>query len=72
MNREECDYCVKRRTIYCPNSNECYSLDNLPYFQTKLDVLKENQELKKQIEEYQKALDETMSEKIDLEKKINY
>lgn len=49
MNKEECDYCVKRKTMYCPNSNECYSLDNLPYFQTKLDVLKENNELKEDI-----------------------
>ena len=50
MNKEECDYCVKRKTIYCPNSNECYSLDNLPYFQTKLDVLKENQKYKEVID----------------------
>ena len=49
MNKEECNYCVKRKTVYCPNSNECYSLDNLPYFQTKLDVLKENNELKEDI-----------------------
>lgn len=31
-------------------------------------VEKENRELKTQIEEYQKALDETMSEKIDIQK----
>lgn len=31
------------------------------------ELLEENQELKKQIEEYQKALDDTMSEKMDLE-----
>lgn len=49
MNKEECNYCVKRKTVYCPNSNECYSLDNLPYFQTKLDILKENKELKEDI-----------------------
>ena len=31
------------------------------------ELLEENQELKEQIKEYQKALDETMSEKIDIE-----
>ena len=51
MSREECKYCIKRKTEFCPNSEKCYSLDYLPYFQTKLDVLKENQKLKKQLEE---------------------
>lgn len=50
MVRKECIYCIKRKTEYCPNSSECYLLENVPYFQTKYDVLKENQELKKQKE----------------------
>ena len=50
MIRKECIYCIKRKTEYCPNSSECYLLENVPYFQTKYDVLKENQELKKQLE----------------------
>ena len=32
-----------------------------------IDLQQENRKLKKQIEEYQKALDDTMSEKMDLE-----
>lgn len=51
MNREECDCCIKHKTMYCPNSSECYSLGNLPNFKTKLDILKENDTLNKGIDE---------------------
>ena len=50
MVRKECIYCIKRKTEFCPNSEKCYSLDYLPYFQTKLDVLKENQKYKEVID----------------------
>lgn len=36
-----------------------------------IDIQKENKQLKVQIKEYQKALDETMSEKIDIENNWN-
>lgn len=51
MARKECDYCINHKTMYCPNSSECYSLDNLPNFRTNFDVLKENHTLNKGIDE---------------------
>lgn len=35
-----------------------------------IKLLQENKQLKEQIEEYQKALDETMSEKMDIENNL--
>lgn len=61
MDREECDYCIKHKTMYCPNSSECYSLGNLPNFKTKLDILKENDTLNKGIDELIKKYEEEMN-----------
>lgn len=61
MSREECNYCVKRKTIYCPNSSECYSLDNLPHFRTEQDLLRENKQLKEVIEKVKTEISSLMS-----------
>lgn len=34
----KCDNCKRQHTRYCPNSSECFSLPNLPYFET--DVIR--------------------------------
>lgn len=47
-------------------SHKKYELENLNKEKTK-----QNEQLKAQIKEYQKALDETMSEKIDIEDNWN-
>ena len=49
--KEECKYCIKHKTMYCPNSSECYSLNNLPHFKTNFDILRENDTLNKGINE---------------------
>lgn len=41
------------------------------YFEKYCDLKQENKQLKAQTEEYQKALDETMSEKIDIQNNWN-
>lgn len=46
-----------------------YGRKNIKYHVQKLQ--QENKQLKAQIEEYQKALDETMSEKIDIQNNWN-
>lgn len=48
---KECETCIKRKTVYCPNSIECMATDDKPYYQNRIMLLEENQELKKQIEE---------------------
>lgn len=47
---EECETCIKRKTVYCPNSIECMATDDKPYYQNRIMLLEENQELKKHLE----------------------
>lgn len=56
--KEECQYCIKYKTMYCPNSNECYSLPNLPHFMTKLDTLKQLQAHKEKEDKLREYLNE--------------
>ena len=50
---EECETCIKRKTVYCPTSIECMATDDKPYYQNRIMLLEENQELKKQLTTYQ-------------------
>lgn len=52
MKEIECETCIKRKTMYCPNSSECFNTENKPYYQNRIMLLEEIQELKKQLEEY--------------------
>ena len=51
--KRECESCIKRKTTYCPTSMECMATDDMPYYQNRIMLLEENQELKKQLEEKQ-------------------
>lgn len=54
--KRECETCIKRKTPYCPTSIDCMATDNMPYYQNRIMLLEENQELKKQLEENQNPL----------------
>ena len=56
----DCKNCVRRKTIYCPNSKICYDNLSLPYFQDRITLLKENEELKKQLENISEELELVM------------
>lgn len=49
--KRECETCIKRKTPYCPTSIDCMATDDMPYYQNRIMLLEENQELKKQLEE---------------------
>lgn len=49
MNGAECGICVKKKTIYCPNSDRCFETKNKPYFQNKFMLLEENKKYKEVI-----------------------
>ena len=34
-----CESCVKRKTMYCPNSSKCYSKQDKPYWESGLMLL---------------------------------
>ena len=42
----ECEQCIKRKTMYCPNSSKCYELEDKPQWQNRIMLLEENQLLK--------------------------
>ena len=49
MNKEiECETCIKRKTMYCPNSSECFNTENKPHYQNRIMLLEENKKLKEQ------------------------
>lgn len=68
MTSRECETCIKRKTVYCPNSIECMATDDKPYYQNRIMLLEENQELKKQVEELDKKLFFTKNE-LDMRQK---
>ena len=50
MNNVECESCLKRKTMYCPNSFKCYVTKDKPYWQNRIMLLEENKELHNKIE----------------------
>lgn len=60
--KRECETCVKRKTLYCPTSLECMATDDMPYYQNRIMLLEENQELKKQQKEFIKYLEDKIKE----------
>ena len=51
MNERDCYYCIKRGTMHCPNSSECYATQDKPSFRTKELALKEIEQLREQLKE---------------------
>ena len=45
--KRECESCIKRKTTYCPTSMECMATDDMPYYQNRITLLEEHQELMK-------------------------
>lgn len=44
--KRECESCIKRKTVYCPTSMECMATDDMPYYQNRIMLLEENNQLK--------------------------
>lgn len=49
--KRECETCIKKKTLYCPNSIECMATDDMPYYQNRIMILEENEKLKKELKE---------------------
>lgn len=56
MKDRWCKTCVKRKTIYCPNSDKCFEKEEKTYYQDKIMLLEENQKLKSTLELYKGSL----------------
>jgi hypothetical protein len=60
MKNRECVSCIKRKTPYCPTSMECMATEDMPYYQNRMMLLKENQELKEKLDKYENPEDMTL------------
>ena len=70
MNKK-CETCIKRKTMYCPNSIKCMATDDKPYYRNKIMLLEENKELKKKYENAVADYEKTMFEKEQLNSLVN-
>lgn len=68
MNEIECETCIKRKTVYCPNHVDCYDTINKPYYQNRIMLLEENKQLKEQLQQKEDIINKA---KVDLEKHLN-
>lgn len=66
----DCKNCVKKNTIYCPNSKICYDNLSLPYFQDRIMLLKENETLKKQFKEIEEEYIDFQEEAISIQTEL--
>lgn len=70
MRDRECVSCIKRKTPYCPTSMECMATEDMPYYQNRMMLLKENQELKQKYLNAVADYETTMAEKNKLKKQL--
>lgn len=61
MNKEECELCIKYKTMYCPNSSECYMTQDKPYYQNRIMLLEENQQLKEKVNQLEANRDRAIN-----------
>lgn len=54
--KRECETCIKRKTIYCPNYYECYDTKEMPHYQNRIMLLEENQKYKEVINKLREDL----------------
>ena len=54
MKLRMCENCIKHKTIYCPNSDECLSREDKPFYEDKYTILTKVE-----------ALDETLKDCIE-------
>ena len=56
MNEIECESCIKRKTMYCPNSNECFETDDKLHWENRITLLEKYSKLQNNWNELKKWL----------------
>ena len=70
MHEIECETCIKRKTKYCPNSSECYETIDKPYYQNRIMLLEEIQQLKGSLQTYEILLKANVEENQQLKEQL--
>lgn len=72
--KRECESCIKNKTIYCPNSYECLSKEDKPFYEDKYTILTKaealDETLKDYIEEIERLIKENQKYKEVIDKAI--
>ena len=58
MNERECEACIKRKTMYCPNSSECFDTDDRPHWEDRITLLEKYSKLQNNWNELKKFVEE--------------
>ena len=58
MNERECEACIKRKTMYCPNSSECFDTDDRPHWEDRITLLEKYSKLQNNWNELKKYIEE--------------
>lgn len=62
MNEIECETCIKRKTMYCPSSNECFETDDKPHWENRITLLEKYNKLQNNWNELKKWLEEEITQ----------
>lgn len=54
MKQSMCENCIKYKTIYCPNSDECLAREDKPFYEDKYTILTKNEALEGILKDYTK------------------
>ena len=52
MKSRMCENCIKHKTIYCPNSDECLSREDKPFYEDKYTILTKVEALDETLKDY--------------------
>lgn len=68
MKVRKCEECIRRKTMYCPNTKICYSTENKPYYLDNIMANEVIEKLKNEIDKKDKVIDE-MAKEIEKQQK---
>lgn len=69
MKSRMCKNCIKYKTIYCPNSDECLSREDKPFYEDKYTILTKVEALDETLKDYIEEL-QTLKIKISAREEV--
>ena len=70
MKSRMCKNCIKHKTIYCPNSDECLSREDKPFYEDKYTILTKIEALDETLKDYIKEIELLINENQELKKQL--
>lgn len=74
MKSSMCENCIKYKTIYCPNSDECLARENKPFYEDKYTILTRKEvleeiliDLQQENQKYKEVIDKAVLELVNID-----